>query len=98
MGFLDIFIALLLISGLWRGFKNGLLLELASIIALIAGIFGAIHFSYIAGDYLSEHMQWNESYINLASFIITLVVIMIAVHFAGKLLTAIANIAFARLN
>ena len=94
MGFLDIILALLLLRGLWRGFKNGLLLELASIIALIAGIFGAIHFSYIAGDYLSEHMQWNESYINLASFIITLVVIMIAVHFAGKLLTAIANIAF----
>ena len=92
MEFVDIVIALLLLRGLWRGFKNGLLLELASILALIAGIFGAIHFSYIVGDYLSEIMQWNESYINLTSFIITLVVIMVAVHYAGKFLTAIANI------
>ena len=92
MIFLDIFIGLLLIVGLWNGLKNGLLIEISSILALIAGIFGAIHFSYIVGDYLSENMQWNESYINLASFIITLIVIMLAVKFAGKLLTKIADI------
>lgn len=93
MGFLDIVIGLLLIWGLWKGLKNGLFVELASIIALIAGIFGAIHFSYIAGDYLSQNMQWNERYINLASFIITFIVIVLAIHFAGKLLTKIANFA-----
>lgn len=93
MGFLDIVIGLLLIWGLWKGLKNGLFVELASIVALIAGIFGAIHFSYIAGDYLSQNMQWNERYINLASFIITFIVIVLAVHFAGKLLTKIADFA-----
>lgn len=93
MGFLDIVIGLLLIWGLWKGLKNGLFVELASIVALIAGIFGAIHFSYIAGDYLSQNMQWNERYINLASFIITFIVIVLAIHFAGKLLTKIADFA-----
>lgn len=93
MGFLDIIIGLLLIWGLWKGLKNGLFVELASIVALIAGIFGAIHFSYIAGDYLSQNMQWNERYMNLASFIITFIVIVLAVHFAGKLLTKIADFA-----
>ncbi len=68
MGILDIVIGLLLIYGLYKGLKNGLFVEIASIIALIAGLYGAIHFSYIAGDYLSKNMEWNERYINITSF------------------------------
>ncbi|MGB5817974.1 MAG: CvpA family protein, partial [Saonia sp.] len=93
MGFLDIVIGLLLLWGLYRGLKNGLFVEIASIIALVAGLFGAIHFSYITGDYLSENMEWNERYINLAAFIITFVLIVFVVHLAGKLLTKIADFA-----
>lgn len=93
MAALDIILGILLLLGLWKGFNNGLLIELASIVALIAGIYGAIHFSYIAGDYLTEQMNWEERYINLAAFIVTFIVIVIAIHFAGKLLTKVANIA-----
>lgn len=93
MAILDIILGILLLLGLWKGFNNGLLIELASIVALIAGIYGAIHFSYIAGAYLTEQMNWEERYVNLTSFIITFITIVIAVHFAGKLLTKVANIA-----
>lgn len=93
MSFLDIILGLLLAYGLYKGLKNGLFVELASLIALIAGIFGAIHFSYIAGDYLSENMEWDERYIKIASFIITFIAIVFIVHFAGKFLTKIADFA-----
>ena len=93
MNFLDIVLGLLLIYGLYKGLKNGLFVEIASIIALIAGIYGAIHFSYIAGDYLSKNMEWNERYINIASFIITFIIIVLVVHLAGKFLTKIADFA-----
>ena len=93
MGFLDIVLGLLLLYGLYKGLKNGLLVELASIIALIGGLYGAIHFSYIAGDYLAENMEWNERYINLTAFIITFVVIVLVVHLAGQFLTKIADFA-----
>lgn len=93
MSFLDIVLGLLLAYGLYKGLKNGLFVEIASLIALIAGIFGAIHFSYIAGNYLHEHMQWDERYINLAAFIITFIAIVLLVHVAGKFLTKIADFA-----
>lgn len=93
MGILDIVLGLLLIYGLYKGLKNGLFVEIASIIALVAGIYGAIHFSYIAGDYLSKNMEWNERYINIASFIITFIIIVIVVHLTGKFLTKIADFA-----
>jgi len=93
MALLDIILGILLLLGLWKGLKNGLLIELASIVALIAGIYGAIHFSYIAGDYLTEQMNWEQHYINIAAFAITFIGIVIGVHFAGKLLTTVASIA-----
>lgn len=93
MSFLDIILGLLLLWGLWKGLKNGLFVEIASIIALIAGIYGAIHFSYYAGDYLSQNMEWDERYINIAAFVITFMAIVFIVHIAGKLLTKIVNFA-----
>ena len=93
MGLLDILLAIPLVWGLYKGLKNGLLMEIASIVALIAGIYGAIHFSYITGDYLSEHFEWNERNMSVAAFVITLIIIIIVVHLAGKLLTKVANFA-----
>lgn len=93
MGFLDIVLGLLLIYGLYRGLKNGLFVEIASIAALIAGLFGAIYFSYITGDYLAEKLSWDERYINLTAFILTFIIIVVVVQLAGKFLTKIADFA-----
>ena len=93
MNFLDIILGLLLLWGLYKGLKNGLFVELAGLVALIAGIYGAIHFSYIAGEYLSERMNWEERYIKIAAFLITFSAIVLLVHFSGKLLTKIADFA-----
>ena len=93
MSFIDIVLGALILFGLVRGFMKGLFVEVASLVALIAGIYGAIHFSYITGDYLSERVSWDEKYINLAAFAITFIVIIIVVSMAGKLLTKIADFA-----
>ncbi len=93
MNFIDIVLGLLLLYGLFKGVQNGLLVEIASIIALIAGLYGAIHFSYIVGDYLASHWDWNERTMSLISFIITFFIIVILVIMAGKLLTKVAELA-----
>ena len=93
MGFLDIVLGLLIAWGLYKGVSNGLFLELASLGALIAGLFGAIKFSYITGEYLSKNIAWDERYIKLTAFIITFIAIVLLVHMAGKFLTKIADFA-----
>ncbi len=93
MGILDIIIGLLLLYGLYKGVKNGLFVELASLVALVAGLYGAIHFSYIVGEYLSKNMEWNERYMNTASFLLTFIIIVLVVNMAGRLLTKIADFA-----
>ena len=93
MGLLDILLGIPLIWGLWKGLKNGLFMEIASIVALIAGIYGAIHFSYITGNYLSEYLEWDERNMSIIAFVITFVLIISIVHLAGNLLTKVANFA-----
>ncbi len=93
MSFLDIVLGILLVWGLYKGLKNGLFVEIASLAALIVGIYGAIHFSYITGDYLSERLNWSDQYIKLAAFLITFFGIILLVNFAGRFLTKIADFA-----
>jgi membrane protein required for colicin V production len=93
MNIFDIIITALLIFGFVRGIMKGLFVEVASLVALIAGVYGAIHFSYFIGDFLKESVSWSEEYISLAAFAGTFIVIIIAISFLGKILTKLADFA-----
>ena len=93
MNFFDIGIAVLLIFGFVRGVMKGLFVEVASLIALIGGVYGAIHFSYFIVDSLKEYVSWSQEYISLAAFAGTFMVIIITISVLGKMLTKLANFA-----
>ena len=93
MSVLDIILGALLLFGLVRGFMKGLFVEVASLVALVAGVYGAIHFSDFAADLLQSRFDWSEKTINITAFAITFVIIVIAISLAGKALTKIADFA-----
>jgi membrane protein required for colicin V production len=93
MNVFDIVIAALLIFGFYRGIMKGLLVEVASLAALIIGVYGSIHFSYFISDYLKDKVSWSEEYISLAAFAGTFVLIIVVIALAGKLLTKLADFA-----
>jgi membrane protein required for colicin V production len=93
MNTFDIIIAALLIFGFVRGLLKGLFVEVASLVALIAGIYGAIHFSYFVGNFLVNYVSWEERYITIVSFAITFAIIVLVIALIGKFLTKIADFA-----
>ena len=93
MNILDIIILALLIFSFAKGFVKGFFVEIASLLALILGIYGAMHFSYFISDVLKEYVSWQENYISLASFAITFIIIVVAITMSGKALTKIADFA-----
>jgi len=93
MNIFDIIITAFLLFGFVRGLVKGLFVEVASLAALIGGVYGAIHFSYLISNFLKEYVTWNTEYISLAAFAITFVVIIVIVALLGKALTKIANFA-----
>lgn len=93
MNIFDIIIAALLLFGFVRGLMKGLFVEIASLVALVGGVYGAIHFSYFIADFLKESVSWNQEYITLAAFAGTFVIIIIIIALLGKMLTKLADFA-----
>lgn len=94
MNFIDIVFAVLLVFALYKGIKNGLFVELASLIALIAGIFVALKFSGFAKSIVENTVSWNPKYIEIIAFALTFIAVVAAIHLSAKLLTKIADFAF----
>lgn len=93
MNTFDIILTALLLFGFIRGLLKGLFVELASLLSLIVGVYGAIHFSYFIGDILKDSVDWDERYISIVAFAVTFIVIVIVISLLGKLFTKIANFA-----
>lgn len=91
MSVIDIILGALLLLGIIRGFLKGLFVEIASLLALVIGIYGAIHFSYFTGDFLKSKLDWDEQLIQITAFAITFVIIVLAIGLAGKALTKLAD-------
>ena len=93
MNIIDIVLGALLLFGLIRGAMKGLFVEIASLLALVLGVYGAIHFSGFAAEILESKLNWSEKTINIVAFAITFVIIVMAISLAGKALTKLADFA-----
>ena len=93
MSIIDIVLGALLLFGLIRGGMKGLFVEIASLLALVLGVYGAIHFSSFAADFLQSKVDWNEKTLNIVAFAITFVIIVLTISLAGKALTKLADFA-----
>lgn len=93
MSIIDIVLAALLLFGFIRGLFKGLFVEVASLLALVLGVYGAIHFSYFTADVLEPKVDWNEKTMNIIAFGITFIIIVLAISLAGKALTKLADFA-----
>ena len=93
MEILDIILAVLLLFGLVRGFMKGFFVEVASLLSLLIGVYGAIHFSYFIADWLKTKVAWDAKYIQIVAFAATFVLILIVVSLVGKLLTKMIDAA-----
>jgi membrane protein required for colicin V production len=86
MNYIDAIIIIVLVFAMIRGFINGLIKEVASLAALILGIWGAIRFSSFTAEKLNDFFDMTGKYVGIISFMITFLVIVIIIHFIGLLL------------
>jgi len=89
---IDIVISIILIYGIIRGFYRGFFLEVSALTGLLLGIYCAINFKEVIGYYLEKILSWEENYIIIVSFLVTLIIVVIALNIIAKSLTKLANI------
>jgi len=87
--YLDIILLIPLAWGAFKGFRNGFIIELSTLAALILGIWGAIHFSDWVADYLLQHFEIEREYLPMIAFAITFLGIVILLNLLGRLLTTL---------
>ncbi|WP_310554649.1 CvpA family protein [Flavobacterium sp.] len=94
MSFLDIVLGALLVYAFYKGVKNGLFVELASLVSLVVGIFVAIKFSYLMKNVLENNVTWNPKYIEITSFALTFLAVIFTIHLLAKFFTGVADFAY----
>ena len=94
MSFIDILLGAVLGFAAYKGVKNGLFVELASLISFFVGVFVAIKFSYLVADAISTTVSWSPKTIQVAAFVLTLIVVVVAIHMLAKVFSKMSSFVF----
>ena len=86
MNILDIILGGVLAWGAIRGFQKGLILQLATLLALLLGVYCSVTFSHLVGELLNEQFTMDENLITVLSFVVTFSAVIIVVHLFAKLI------------
>ena len=91
--YLDLVLALPIVLLAIMGFRKGLIKELASLAALILGIYLAVMFSDIVAGWLIKYVEISHRWIFIIAFILTFVAVVLLVSLLGRALDKIASLA-----
>ena len=66
---------------------RGLIIEMASLLAIVLGIYGAIHFSFFTASLLDKILPAEKQTLEVVAFGVTLIVLVLGVMLLAKILT-----------
>ena len=94
MNILDIIFLVPLLFALYRGFKKGVIHMIASLAALLLGIFGAIKLRPVFASLLDSVFNISPDHMNVIAFAVAFVTIVLVIHLVAflvdKLVKAVA--------
>ena len=85
MNYIDIVIGVLLVGFGIGGLRKGIIIEAATLLALVIGLYGAFHFSDFTAGKLLQWFEIDLKYLHLISFLVTFIVLTILVNLLGRL-------------
>jgi len=91
MNNIDIALCIPLVWGFYRGFVKGLIIEVASLIALSLGIWGGFYFSGFCANKIKELFNWQSTYLPIASFAIVFLTIILSIFLLARLLSTLSK-------
>lgn len=92
MNYLDIIIAASLLYGAIKGFSNGLIKEITSILGLIIGVYVAITFSSYIQPKITEIFQLKKDLITIISFSVLFIASVFSIRIIGYILEKITTV------
>ena len=65
---------------------------MASLIALIAGIYGAMEFSFLTANWLHQNLDWSQNAVQMTAFVLTFVAIVLVVHLIARVVQKLVKL------
>ena len=91
MNYLDIILLCLLGLLIFNGIRKGFIISLASLVALILGIWAAVHFSGYMSGWLDKTFHPSGTWLPVLSFTLTFLLVVISVMIIAKLLEKVVK-------
>ena len=94
MNYVDIFISIFLIYGFIKGLYKGFIIEIASVVGLLLGIYLATQHSGNLSNYLisKQFFSWKEGYVIILSNVILFILTILIVSILGKVATKLVKL------
>lgn len=92
MSALDFFLLLPLGYGAWRGFRKGLIIEVFTLLAIVVGIYMAIHFADLVSNKLNDYVEDEYSATPAVAFTLIFLAVGAAVYFGGIALEKVIKV------
>lgn len=91
MSTIDIILAVFLLYFAYKGYTNGLIISITTLIGLILGLYAASHFSEFTANWLQKDMGLESGNIKLIAYLVTFVIVVVLIFLLGKFMTGVVK-------
>ena len=81
---LDIIVVAILILAVIKGYRQGLIVALFSLVAFIIGLAAAIKLSVVAADYIGKAVKISDKWLPIVSFAVVFLIVVLLVRLGAK--------------
>jgi len=81
---IDVAFLVFLVIGLIKGYRQGILKSIFSVASLVIGVLLALKFSYLASEYIAQHIDVPPKWLPAISFAVVMIGALFLVQLIGK--------------
>ena len=83
---LDIIVAIIIIFAIIKGYRQGLIVALFSVIAFIVGLAAAMKLSVVVADHIGKAVKISDKWLPIISFAVVFLAVVLLVRWAAALI------------
>lgn len=81
---LDIIVAVILILAVIKGYRQGIIIALFSVIAFIIGLAAALKLSVVVADYIGQVVKISDKWLPIISFALVFLIVVLLVRLGAR--------------
>ena len=90
---LDIIVAVILLLAIIKGYRQGLIVALFSLIAFVIGIAAAMKLSVVAAGYIGKAVNFSDKWLPIISFAVVFLIVVLLVRLGAKFIQKTVELA-----